>query len=514
MALAGGPDPSAPIQVVFEPAECYGLLPRMGLLTMFGDLATRRLFRTAAPLYLALLLLVLSLLISLAGGWTFYTLFRETKEDELGRRLIAFAQAAERGIADRAEFAMVEMLESDLDDADDEGWEKEFQDLLTVYKDGFERLQDGIRSLLENPHAGLRSVLLISPQGRVIADASGRIPPGTRAPFLTVDRYAWAAALGGRPESLLAYRYEGALYKRVYAPVRILASEEFSDRVGAVLQLEPGLGAFSETDNLRTQGLILAGIVTLLMLGVALLFLRLMRLLVEMGDRAAHQDRLQAMGSLAAGIAHEIRNPLGIIRTLAEGMAGNLESEDSRREMLADIIDEVERLNRLVTQYLAFARPDPASPEDGASPGDVIRSLAPLFEKGSDRSAVTIEAKIADDLPKVRMNESALRQVLLNLLLNARDASQENGLITVRCAPVRGGSQVEIVVEDRGAGIPKRDLRRIFDPFFTTKAGGSGLGLAICRQLVTECRGTVDVSSKPGQGTAVRIALPAQGSSR
>ena len=106
--------------------------------------------------------------------------------------------------------------------------------------------------------------------------------------------------------------------------------------------------------------------------------------------------------------------------------------------------------------------------------------------------------------PRVGMNESALRQVLLNLLLNAREAAGEEGAIAVRCAPLRGGGRVEIVVEDSGAGVPPRDLQRIFDPFFTTKAAGSGLGLAICRQLVTECRGTIEFDSAPGRGAWCR----------
>jgi len=107
------------------------------------------------------------------------------------------------------------------------------------------------------------------------------------------------------------------------------------------------------------------------------------------------------------------------------------------------------------------------------------------------------------------MNTSALRQVLLNLLMNAREATHNVRPVHVRCHTLRGGTQVEIVVSDQGEGIPPRDRKRIFEPFFTTKAKGSGLGLSICRYLVEGCGGTIEVESAPGEGTTVQVILPA-----
>ena len=107
------------------------------------------------------------------------------------------------------------------------------------------------------------------------------------------------------------------------------------------------------------------------------------------------------------------------------------------------------------------------------------------------------------------MNESALRQVLLNLLMNAMEASENDSQITIQCSTLRARSQVQIVVSDRGAGIAPRDLRRVFDPFYTTRHHGTGLGLPICRQLVTECHGKIQIESAPGEGTTLRITLPA-----
>jgi two-component system sensor histidine kinase HydH len=246
-----------------------------------------------------------------------------------------------------------------------------------------------------------------------------------------------------------------------------------------------------------------------LMATVALLFYRLIRVFSRMERSSAHRDRLEAMGTLAAGIAHEIRNPLGIIRALAEALRGDLKADDPGQEMLGDLLDEVQRLNNLVTQYLAFARPDAVGAEGSCHPEAIARSLATLLEKGEKGTAHPMELEIAESLPEVRMNPNALRQVLINLLINAREASPPGSPVRVQCQARRGGAQLAIRVSDRGAGIAPKELRRIFDPFYTTKSGGSGLGLSICRRLVENADGTISVESQLGQGTTVQVVLPA-----
>ena len=197
---------------------------------------------------------------------------------------------------------------------------------------------------------------------------------------------------------------------------------------------------------------------------------------------------------------------MGIIRALAEGLSGDFDDDDPNREMVDDIVGEVERLNRLVNQYLAFARPD-AGPGEQAQPTELMRDLAHLLERDGSEAA-PVEVVTPSDLPPVRMSEPALRQVLLNILLNARDASPPDRPIAMQASLVRGGNMVEIVVTDRGPGIPARDLKRVFEPFFTTRTQGSGLGLAICRSLISDCKGRIEIDSREGQGTTVRIAVP------
>jgi signal transduction histidine kinase len=279
--------------------------------------------------------------------------------------------------------------------------------------------------------------------------------------------------------------------------------------VGAVLRLEASLEAFQEIATLRGQVLMLSAVVAGLMVTVALIFHRLIRLLARVEANAAHRDRLQAMGLLTAGIAHEIRNPLGIIRSLAEAIQGDFSEDDPGREMMGDIVGEVERLNQLVTQYLAFARPDMAAGEGFAQPADIVRAVANLVQKDK-RETSPIEIQIDSELPVVTMGATALKQVLLNLVMNAREASPPEKPIRIRGRALRGGSEVEIEVADQGPGISPRDLKRVFDPFFTTKTRGSGLGLPICRFLVDECKGQISIQSEPGKGTSARVVLPAQ----
>ncbi|MBN1867867.1 ATP-binding protein [Candidatus Sumerlaeota bacterium] len=474
-------------------------------------LLPRQPLHSRLPFYVALGLLVLSVLIFFASGVLYYTLFRETSEDQIAEQLRGIAFAAEPAVAQRAEFALVALADAQIDAEDDSEWTAWFESFAEIYREPLQQLVADLNDLRER--TSLSGLLLLSPEGRVIADSESRFAPGSTPPaFVSVEIFAFENAAQGRFDNVPYYEIEGAEpVKRAYCPVRIRAPETLAGSVGAVLCLETSFDALAATmSNLRAQGILLLGIVTVLMLIVALAFYRLIRLFARIEERAAHQDRLQAMGTLTAGIAHEIRNPLGIIRALAEGLRGDLESTHPARELLDDILDEVARLNRLVTQYLEFARPDAPLPGEEARPDEILPALVALLEKNVPNALPPVELAIEGDVPAVRMKESALRQVLLNLLMNAREASTESsGAIRVRCDRARAGSQVEIEVEDRGHGIAPKDLKRVFEPFFTTREKGSGLGLAVCRRIVTECGGTIDVRSRSGEGTTVRVVLPA-----
>ncbi len=457
----------------------------------------------SAPFYLALLLLLLAVPVSLYGGWSWYRILRASTEQDLDQRMIALAQAAEITIAESAQFTMQSLQSDDLPEAEMDWviWFNtlvEYDTYLTIT-----RLSTHLEQLIET--GGLDTVVLISPQAHVIYDAQHPQNTG-KAMYEVRDDPAWLSALNGKATAMPFSEQYGEPQKTIYVPVRLFDDETGQDTVGAVLRLEARSAHFETIKQIRSQVITLAIIVTLIVTLVAIVFFRLIRMLVQVEKSAAHHDRLQAMGAMTANIAHEIRNPLGIIRVLAESLRADLDEADQAIEMVDDIVDEVKRLNTLVTHYLQFARPDSAIQGPPANLAELLPELVKLIQKGHD---VSIKLELEQNLPAVTINTSALRQVLLNLLMNAQQANHQNKTIELSCSAIRNNTQVEIRVRDKGTGIAARDLKRVFDPFFTSRTDGSGLGLPICRHLIEDCQGSLEIDSEPGCGTSVRIILPA-----
>ena len=215
--------------------------------------------------------------------------------------------------------------------------------------------------------------------------------------------------------------------------------------------------------------------------------------------------RLAAVGSLAGGVAHEIRNPLSSLKGFATYFKER-STENPEAEQIAGImIQEVDRLNRVVSQLLELSRPVKISPK-ALKLGAVIDTAAALVQPQAAAAGVEISVAVADDLPPVPMDPERMHQVLLNLLLNAMEAMDHGGRLEV--AARTSESHVEVRVSDSGRGILAQDLGHVFDPYFTTKSTGTGLGLAIVHQIVEAHRGAVHIDSRPGSGTTVRLHLP------
>lgn len=234
------------------------------------------------------------------------------------------------------------------------------------------------------------------------------------------------------------------------------------------------------------------------------------RSLAEAEAQVRRADRLAALGQLTAGLAHELRNPLGTIRTSAEMLKRSVAGENEvAREMAGYIAEEVDRTNSLITRFLEFARPQPLRLEASDLHGMLDRAIA-RFEKESDRGGVSVFKNYSPDVPPVKLDAELLERVVVNLLSNAAQASAPGGVVTVktRLAAAGGNSAVEISVIDRGAGIEPRQLENIFNPFFTTKAGGVGLGLPVCSKIVSEHGGEIAVESSLGEGSVFRVYLP------
>jgi signal transduction histidine kinase len=236
----------------------------------------------------------------------------------------------------------------------------------------------------------------------------------------------------------------------------------------------------------------------------------------------SQKERLSSLGRLSTVIAHEIRNPLMIIKASLHAIRQKNATAVTLREAVADIDDEVSRLNRIVNEVLDFARPI----RFAVAPADLNalcrESAAAAHASGPGPS---VDLVLQGSLPPVTTDAERLRIALVNMLVNARHAVIANRwtgaqseppepLITLRTEA--RGDRVAIVIHDRGAGIDPADLGRVFDPYFTTKRGGTGLGLAIAKNIVEGLRGTIAVTSAPGRGTEIQIDMPVdsvQGSS-
>lgn len=221
-------------------------------------------------------------------------------------------------------------------------------------------------------------------------------------------------------------------------------------------------------------------------------------------EQVKRADRLSAIGQLAAGLAHEIRNPLASIDGAAEVLDVAGDQPELRKETVGIIRKECSRLNRLLTSLLDFARP--RHPEWGeVDLAKVLNSAIDLVSHSAGKD-IRFHKEIAGRIPSLPGDEEQLTQVMLNLTLNAAQAMPEGGDVWLAVKQVEDG--IAIQVRDQGAGIPEENMDKIFDPFFTTKDAGTGLGLSVVHQIVTQHGGTVSVTKNHDKGTTFSLFFP------
>ncbi|MBA2341572.1 MAG: sensor histidine kinase [Pyrinomonadaceae bacterium] len=222
-------------------------------------------------------------------------------------------------------------------------------------------------------------------------------------------------------------------------------------------------------------------------------------------EQLLQAERLTSLGELSAAVVHEVRNPLGSIKGAVEILEDALPPDNPRREF-ADIAKrEVERLDRLVGEFLHFARP----PKPAVAPADVneiVRSVATLTEQRAATQNVRVELSLAPDLPLLMIDAEQIKQVLLNLTINALQAMPGGGRIMLRTFSANGDG-VAIEVEDEGGGVDTAIALRIFDPFFTTKEKGVGLGLSIAYKIAAQHGGSLSVSNSE-RGATFKLQFP------
>ncbi len=227
-------------------------------------------------------------------------------------------------------------------------------------------------------------------------------------------------------------------------------------------------------------------------------------------DRTRRADQLISLGAMAAGMAHEIRNPLAAVLTGVQILGSLMPGDPRAKRHTETIVTQITRVNRIVQDLLTLGRP--ARPRLEPCPVDtpITRALQDLGTRASDRG-VRVSIEMPPEVPVVLGDEAQLQQVFLNLFLNAVEAMPSGGDLVVRVRETTRGGPVRIEVSDTGEGITPENLANVFTPFFSTKAQGSGLGLSICNRIVSDHGGQIEVASTPGKGTTVTVELPPLG---
>ena len=232
--------------------------------------------------------------------------------------------------------------------------------------------------------------------------------------------------------------------------------------------------------------------------------------MVKMEEQMRRQERLASIGSLAAGIAHEIRNPLASLSGSIQMLRGDLNLSGDNKRLMDIVLREADRLNTIITEFLDYARPRTMQGE--AVPlQQVVHETVTLFQNSPDaRNGIRLLVNVPGDL-SVHGDPQRLRQVLWNLLINASQAIAGDGEIRINASTetLDGERSIIVAVSDTGAGIPAPLRDKIFDPFFTTKTDGTGLGLAIVYRIIEDHGGTIEVNSREGTGSTFTIRLPA-----
>jgi signal transduction histidine kinase len=223
-------------------------------------------------------------------------------------------------------------------------------------------------------------------------------------------------------------------------------------------------------------------------------------------DELIRREKLASVGQLLAALAHDLRNPLGVIRSSAQLILNGPQEEAIRQEMARYIIEEVDKLSHRIHDFLRYARQKPPDKKVVAAE-DVMRAAQRQWEAQGGHGHIRVTHRFEHNLPAIQVDPEQIKEALMNLLINAREAMPEGGHLSLRtCREARGDVHMEVT--DSGSGITADYLSRIFEPFFTTKEYGTGLGLTNVKRLVEDNGGNLTVTSTPGEGTTCTLRFP------
>ena len=346
------------------------------------------------------------------------------------------------------------------------------------------------RSSLSRIKAFSDSLVENMPMGLLAADPTGLLIAFNQTAETILGRKT-GDVLGRRAEEVLPDGFR-EIFRQLTDERRIIEREiDFTGAEGRTILLEAIGTALHEEDDT--------------FVGSVILF-RDMTEIQRLKQDLARSQRLASLGSLAAGVAHEIRNPLSSIKGFATYFRERYRDNPDDRQTAETMISEVDRLNRVITQLLEFARPMTMK-RTPTSIQAVIRHALKMVERQAREKGVVIETDLPAAIPEILLDADRMSQVFLNLVLNAIAATDGGGRIRVSLAR-NDDRTIRVIITDTGAGIRQEDLPRVFDPYFTTKPSGTGLGLPIVQKIVEAHGGAIRLESEAGKGTTATLLLP------
>jgi two-component system sensor histidine kinase PilS (NtrC family) len=226
-----------------------------------------------------------------------------------------------------------------------------------------------------------------------------------------------------------------------------------------------------------------------------------------MEETSRRQERLSAVGRVAAGIAHEIRNPLAAMRGSIQVLRDDLSDDPARQELMEIVLRESDRLNRIITDFLTYARPQPVALAEIDLREPLRETFALLRHSPEMRAGHVLEESLPEGPVVAAADASAVKQVFWNLARNALVAMPDGGTLSAAMERLPAG-RVRIVFTDTGRGMSRAQVERLFEPFSSSTTGGTGLGLSIVYQIIRDHGGTINVRSREGHGTTITVELP------
>ena len=430
----------------------------------------------------ALTLGVLVAIASGAGLWTIYERSREALDREMGERLLLIAEEV-------AATAAPESLTQ---------WTLEGEDLDPLRP-------AGLRAHLTDLalRRDVNYVVVYSFEGTVLLDTSGLRTPGSPDDFLFGEAFLALSSL--EPVHLPTRATEQDEYlKAAFWPILDSGGSEAELLGHVAVHAAPDF-----FDTLRTlrRTLVFVGVALVVLLTTAVaVYLFYAQRLARAHAALARSEQLGAMGRMAAGIAHEIRNPLGIIKNTAQLLREELDDAGVDSDLVRYIPEEVDRLNETLTGYLEFARDAPLRPET-VDLVRLVRRTLKLVERDLQSAGVEVKSNL-DSVDRLALwaDPRRLQQVVLNLVLNAVQAMPEGGTLDLRLDSVDG--RVALHVRDTGTGMDPARAQEIFEPFVTSKEKGSGLGLHVVQRIVEDHGGRIELETEPGRGSTFTVDLP------